>query len=86
MREAAPTAGPELSAVIAAGGDSSRMGRDKAWLPLDGRPLLVRQIALARSPGPAEVFISGRADTDYATFGRTVDYLRISITDRCNLR
>jgi molybdenum cofactor guanylyltransferase len=58
-----------FSAVILAGGKSSRMGRDKAWLEVDGRPLLARQIQLARESGAAEVFISGRADTDYAAFG-----------------
>jgi molybdopterin-guanine dinucleotide biosynthesis protein A len=58
-----------FSAVILAGGKSSRMGRDKAWLDVDGQPLLARQIQLARESGAAEVFISGRADTDYAAFG-----------------
>ena len=57
-----------FSAVILAGGQSRRMGRDKAWLPLDGRPLLARQIELVRELGSSEVFISGRADADYASF------------------
>jgi molybdopterin-guanine dinucleotide biosynthesis protein A len=29
-----------LSAVILAGGESRRMGRDKAWLELEGQPML----------------------------------------------
>jgi len=55
-----------FSAVILAGGQSRRMGCDKAWLPLDGQPLLARQIALVRELAPTELFISGRADTDYS--------------------
>ena len=58
-----------FSAVILAGGKSSRMGRDKAWLEVGGQPLLGRQIGLARELGAAEVFISGRAGTDYGAFG-----------------
>ena len=58
-----------FSAVILAGGQSRRMGRDKAWLPLDGQPLLARQIALVRELAPADIFISGRADTDYSVLG-----------------
>jgi len=58
-----------FSAVILAGGQSRRMGCDKAWLPLDGQPLLARQIALARELAPTELFISGRADTDYTSLG-----------------
>jgi molybdopterin-guanine dinucleotide biosynthesis protein A len=54
-----------FSAVILAGGQSRRMGRDKAWLLVEGKPLIARQIALARKIGAAEVFISGRAGTDY---------------------
>jgi len=34
-----------LSLLILAGGKSSRMGQDKAWLMLDGRPLVMRVIA-----------------------------------------
>ena len=61
-----------FSAVILAGGNSSRMGRDKAWLEVGGKPILERQIERAREAGAAEVFISGRADTDYSGFGARV--------------
>ena len=60
---------PTLSAVILAGGRSLRMGRDKAWLPVHGRPLLARQIALVQALRPAQTFISGRADVDYSALG-----------------
>jgi len=64
-----PRERPTLSAVILAGGRSLRMGRDKAWLPVDGRPLLARQIALVQELRPAQTFISGRADVDYSALG-----------------
>jgi len=57
-----------FSAVILAGGKSSRMGRDKAWLEIDGETLLGRQIKLVRAAGASEVLISGRADQDYSQF------------------
>jgi len=57
-----------FSAVILAGGKSSRMGRDKAFLEFEGAPLLARQVKLAREAGAKEIFISGRANTDYTTF------------------
>jgi molybdopterin-guanine dinucleotide biosynthesis protein A len=50
-----------FSAVILAGGQSRRIGRDKAWLPVDGQPLLLRPIDLVRQLEPLEVFISGTA-------------------------
>lgn len=58
-----------FSAVILAGGQSRRMGRDKAWIEWGGQTLLARQVARARSLGPAEVFVSGRGDTDYSALG-----------------
>jgi molybdopterin-guanine dinucleotide biosynthesis protein A len=64
-----PRERPTLSAVILAGGRSLRMGRDKAWLPVQGRPLLMRQIALVQELGPAQTFISGRVDVDYSALG-----------------
>ena len=59
----------KFSAVILAGGKSSRMGCDKAFLEISGKTLLARQIELVRAAGAAEVFISGRMDTDYSAFG-----------------
>jgi molybdopterin-guanine dinucleotide biosynthesis protein A len=58
-----------FSALILAGGRSSRMGRDKAWLEVDGRPLIERQLALVRESGATGVFISGRAGADYSSLG-----------------
>lgn len=58
-----------FGAVILAGGQSSRMGRDKALIEVGGKTLLARQVELARAIGAAEIFISGRADTDYSALG-----------------
>jgi len=42
------SASPDVTAFILAGGKSTRMGADKAFVMLDGRTLLVRALALAR--------------------------------------
>lgn len=47
--------------AVLAGGRSSRMGFDKAFLKIDGEALLDRQLALAWSLSPAEVWVIGRA-------------------------
>lgn len=57
-----------FSAVILAGGKSSRMGRDKAFLEIGRQTLLARQIEIVRAAGAVEVFISGRDGTDYSAF------------------
>lgn len=50
-----------LSGLILAGGRSSRMGRDKAFLPWrDGRTLLERQVALLRAVGAISIQVSLR--------------------------
>src|SRR5262245_21418784 len=51
----------QFSAVLLAGGKSSRMGRDKAALVVDGVPLWQRQLATLRAAGAREVFVSGAA-------------------------
>jgi molybdopterin-guanine dinucleotide biosynthesis protein A len=58
-----------FSAVILAGGRSTRMGRDKAWLPWHGRPLIAHQIATVRRLRPVETFVSGRNEAPYAELG-----------------
>ena len=57
------------AAVLLAGGKSSRMGRDKSALPVNGEPLWQRQLAVLRATEPAEIFISGKSDGPYADCG-----------------
>jgi molybdopterin-guanine dinucleotide biosynthesis protein A len=59
----------EASAVILAGGQSSRMGRDKAWVEAAGQPLIRRALETVRAAGITEIFISGRAEGDYSALG-----------------
>jgi molybdopterin-guanine dinucleotide biosynthesis protein A len=58
-----------MSAVILAGGESRRMGRDKAWIEWNGRPLIDWAVEKVRRIGVEEVFISGRPDGDYCGLG-----------------
>jgi molybdenum cofactor guanylyltransferase len=51
-----------ISAVLLAGGESRRMGKDKATLLFRGRPLWQIQLELLRQLEPAEIFISARSD------------------------
>jgi molybdenum cofactor guanylyltransferase len=63
--------GSELAGFILAGGESSRMGRDKALLELGGEPLIVRTARLVESvAGPATVI--GDADAFRALGLRTI--------------
>jgi molybdenum cofactor guanylyltransferase len=55
-----------FSAVLLAAGKSSRMGRDKALLEVDGRPLWERQRDLLVGLGAAEIFLSARPDQPWA--------------------
>jgi len=54
----------DFSAVVLAGGESRRMGRDKAWLHVNGQPLIVRALAELRCLNLEQIFVSGRADWD----------------------
>jgi molybdenum cofactor guanylyltransferase len=60
---------PPFSAVLLAGGKSSRMGREKAGLIVDDQPLWQRQFATLRATQPAELFISGKPDGPYVEAG-----------------
>jgi molybdenum cofactor guanylyltransferase len=58
MYDAAMNSPSDLAAFILAGGKSSRMGRDKAFIEFEGRTLLARALDVARSV-TAEVNIVG---------------------------
>lgn len=51
-----------VSAVLLAGGESRRMGRDKATLVFNGKPLWRRQLGLLSNLQPQELFLSARID------------------------
>ena len=57
------------TAVLLAGGMSSRMGRDKAALTVAGLPLWQHRLDVLRDTAPAELFISGKSDGPYAGCG-----------------
>jgi molybdopterin-guanine dinucleotide biosynthesis protein A len=57
-----------FSAAVFAGGASTRMGTDKAFLRFGDELLIERQLRCLREAGAAEVLISGRAGVDYSRF------------------
>jgi molybdopterin-guanine dinucleotide biosynthesis protein A len=52
----------KISAVLLAGGESRRMGKDKATLLFREKPLWEIQLELLRKLAPTEIFISARTD------------------------
>jgi molybdopterin-guanine dinucleotide biosynthesis protein A len=64
-------ASPDLTAFILAGGKSTRMGTDKAFVKYGGRTLLARVLELARSIAP-RVFIVGSREK-FAPFAPVVE-------------
>lgn len=61
-----------FSAVLLAGGRSSRMGADKALLPVQGRPLWQRQAEVLRAAGAREIFFSVRPEQTWVPAGARV--------------
>jgi molybdopterin-guanine dinucleotide biosynthesis protein A len=64
--------------VILAGGKSSRMGRDKAWLSFFGQPMLCRVAAVVQNV-VGELLVSGR---DPAVFGIDAPWLADETPDQ----
>ncbi len=61
----------EVSAIIQAGGQSRRMGRDKALIDYGGRPIIAHVIETLRSLSDDVVVVSNRSDL-YGSFGARV--------------
>ena len=55
----------KISAVLLAGGESRRMGKDKATLFFRGKPLWQIQLDLLRKLEPAETLVSARTDPEW---------------------
>ena len=58
-----------LTAVLLAGGESRRMGRDKATIVFRGEPLWQRQIDLLRSLRPEKILVSVRKEPSWLPLG-----------------
>jgi molybdopterin-guanine dinucleotide biosynthesis protein A len=54
-----------ISAVLLAGGESRRMGKDKATILFRGKPLWQIQFELLRKLDPSEIFVSARTDPSW---------------------
>jgi molybdopterin-guanine dinucleotide biosynthesis protein A len=54
-----------FSAVLLAGGESRRMGRDKATMEFEGVPLWRRQLQLLRALEPQKLFVSARTRPEW---------------------
>jgi molybdenum cofactor guanylyltransferase len=59
----------DFTAVLLAGGKSSRMGQDKAGLVIEEMPLWRRQLATLEATGASEILISGRTEGPYSESG-----------------
>ncbi|HEV8484838.1 MAG TPA: molybdenum cofactor guanylyltransferase [Blastocatellia bacterium] len=60
----------DVHGFVTAGGRSSRMGKDKAWLEIDGRPMIQRVVEELRRVTPAVTVIAN--DPEYDRLGLPV--------------
>lgn len=58
----------DITGIILVGGKSRRMGRDKAFLTIDGQPIVERILTVFRD-NFAEVVLVGGPEERYATYG-----------------
>lgn len=58
-----------FSLAIIAGGKSSRMGMDKSFVEIDGKPIIQHMMTRVADLGQTETFIVTNRPDDYATLG-----------------
>ncbi len=63
-----------FSAAVFAGGRSTRMGADKAFLRIGNELLIERQLRILSETGAAELLISGRPCVEYSALDTRVIY------------
>lgn len=66
-----PLVKEDLTAFVLAGGKSTRMGREKAMLELDGRTLLERALKLASAVAAETIIVGARGE--YERYGRMIE-------------
>lgn len=64
----------KFSAAVLAGGRSTRMGADKAFLRSGDELMVERQLRCLREAGAGELLISGREGVDYSCFSGKLVY------------
>ena len=61
----------DLAAFVLAGGKSTRMGRDKAFVEFDGKALLLRSLELVRTVAPNAGIVGDREK--FSSFGPVIE-------------
>ena len=62
-----------LTAVILAGGESRRMGRDKALVEFEGEAMWRRQLRMLQALEPVEIFVSGPRRAEFSATLRSIE-------------
>ena len=62
-----------LTAVILAGGESRRMGRDKALVEFEGKAMWRRQLRLLQALEPIEILVSGPRRAEFPATLRSIE-------------
>ena len=70
----------DLTLIVAAGGKSTRMGRDKRFLPLDGEPLLARTLRKGRAAGFRSIVLAAEGAQEELTT-LAAEYGAMLVTD-----
>ncbi len=63
----------KLKAFVQAGGRSSRMGRDKSWVEMGGRPMIESVLSAALAVAVDAAIVIGRDNPEIARYRETAD-------------